>query len=462
MLKYLKYIGSIVLILFLFSPYVFADEYSHTLGGKVVPSIEESKVTQFITNEVNLWTASAVEQINATSPHLQVSAEDFQFNIEQSVEQFIDKADVPWYAFWKRDQEVHQPLTVNLSERLVTAIDNDPSLDLVQTQNDLQLKASVLSEEPIQLVAGTISVADMERLGYITKQTGLPAAEINSAVELLNEKVLQPQEEFSLLEVLKQGASPISEETSNFVASMLYMTVLQTEMAIMERHSQGMVPSYGSLGLEAMVSDKLARDFKFKNTFDTPVTIQSSNLGGQFTLEMYTLDPDSTANYEVGSREEIEPKRIERLVADLSYGRERRVETGKSGWRVVTYRTITSTTGSFETQEVVARDYYPPTHEVFEVSTQPKPPEAPVGSDGTGNGGTNDSDTGGTNGSGTDGSGNGSVGTGSGGTGIGDSGSSGNDSDGAGTDGPGGSNNNGNGNNNDSDNQYDKGGNKID
>lgn len=457
MLRILKYISSIGLILFLFSPYVLADEYTHTLGGKVVPSIEENEVTQFITNEINIWKTSAVEQLNSTSPHLQVTPEDFEFNIEQSVEQFVDKADVPWYAFWKRDQEVHQPLIVNLSERLISAVDNDPSLDMVQTQNDLELKASVLSSEPIQLVAGTISVADMERVGYITKQTGLPAAEINAVVELLNEKVLQPQEEFSLLELLKQGASPITEETSNFVASMLYTTVLQTEFAIIERHSQGMVPSYGSLGLEAMVNEKLARDFKFKNTFDTPVTIQSSNLGGQFTLEMYTLDPDSTASYEVGSREEIKPKRIERLVADLAYGRERQVETGKSGWRVVTYRTITSTTGSFETQEVVAHDYYPPVHNVFEISSQPKPPEVSPGTGGTGIGGT------GTGGTGTGGTG--TVGTGTGGTGTGGSGTG---STGNGTGGSGDNNDDDNGsggnddNNDDSDNQYDKGGNKID
>jgi len=429
-----------------------ADEHAHTLGGKVAPSLEEDEVTSWITNEITVWTENAVTQLQTAAPNLQVTADDFQFDITQSVDQFLDKANVPWYAFWKSDQEVHQPLIATLSERLTTAITNDPAYDMVKATEELRMQASILADGQLQLVTSDISVADMERVGFINVQTGLPAAELTAANELLHNKVLQPQEIFSFNETFIQGATPISEQTANFVASMLYITVLQTEFDLVERHSQGVVPSYSTLGLEAMVNSKLQRDLKFKNTFDTPVTIQATNTGGTYLIEFLTLSPDSTASYEVGSREEVEPKRVERLVADLNYGQQRQVETGRSGWRVVTYRTITSTTGSFETQEIVARDYYPPVNEVFEVSAK-EPPPAPEpavpttdGTDGTTDGtasGT-DSGTGGT-GSGTGtgtGSGSGS-GTGSG-TGSGSGSSDDNDAD------------------NDGNPDYDKGGNKID
>lgn len=461
-MKLAMYISSIALILFLFSPFVLADEHTHTLGGKLAPSLNEEEVTTWISDEVTIWTAAAVEQLNAVAPNLQLVSEDFQFNIAQSVEQFVDKANVPWYAFWKRQQEVHQPLTVTLSERLIAALDADPSIDMIQTTNDLQLKASVLSPEPLQLVSSNISIADMERAGFINVQTSLPAAELTAAVELLNEKVLQPQEVFSLNETLLQGSSPISEETANFVASMIYITVLQTEFELIERHSQGIVPSYSTVGLEAMVSQKIGRDFQFKNTFESPVTIEASNSGGVFLFEFYTLGADSSATYEVGSREEIQPKRLERLVADLAYGQERQIETGRSGWRVITYRTISSTTGSFETQEVVARDYYPPVNDVFEVSTQPPPEQAVVPGDGQapGDGTTVDGTTPGTDATtpGTDGSsGDGTTGneTDSGeGTGTG----SGNGS----TGGNGTGSNSGEGTGTDNGEEFDKGGNKID
>ena len=419
-----------------------------------MPSLDESELTPWISNEITAWTEQAVAGLQNSAPYLQVTAEDFQFDVNQSVEQYLDKADVPWYAFWKRSQEVHQPLVVTLSDRLVTAIDADTAYDMNSSIEELKLKASVLSTEPIQLVGSSVTTADMERVGFVNVQTGLPAAELNTVVELLNQKSLPSQEIFSLIEALEQGATPISEQTANFVASMLYITVLQTEFDLVERHSQGMVPSYTTLGLEAMVSEKLNRDLKFKNTFDTPVIIQASNSAGTFLIEFLTLNPDSTTSYEVGSREEIEPKRIERLVADLAYGRERQVETGRSGWRVVTYRTITSDSGSFETQEIVARDYYPPVNEVFEVSAK----EAPLASPTDGTGTDTGSGTGTGTGSGT-GSGNGTgsgTGNGSGtGTGSGNGTGTGNGSgDGSG---------NGNGDDTDSDDpdDYDKGGNKI-
>lgn len=464
--KFFSYILSIALLLFLFSPIVLADEHSHTLGGKTVPSLDESELTPWISNEVTVWTEQAIAGLQTTAPNLQVTTDDFQFDVAQSVEQFLDKADVPWYAFWKRNQEVHQPLVVTLSDRLVAAIDADTAYDMNSSIEELKVKASVLSTEPIQLVRSSVTTADMERVGFVNVQTGLPAAELNTVVELLNQKSLPSQEIFSLNEALEQGATPISEQTANFVASMLYITVLQTEFDLVERHSQGVVPSYTTLGLEAMVSAKLNRDLKFKNTFDTPVIIQASNSAGTFLIEFLTLNPDSTTSYEVGSREEIEPKRIERLVADLAYGRERQVETGRSGWRVVTYRTITSDSGSFETQEIVARDYYPPVNEVFEVSAKEAPPAPPT--DGTGTGTGTDSGTGTGTGSGTgsgsvtgSGTGNGSgadTGTGNGsgnGTGSGNGSGTGNGSgDGSG---------NGNGDDTDSDDpdDYDKGGNKI-
>lgn len=446
--KSLPYILSIALLLFLFSPIALADEHSHTLGGKTVPSLDETELTPWISSEITVWTEQAIAALQTSAPNLQVTAEDFQFDIAQSVEQFLDKADVPWYAFWKRNQEVHQPLVVTLSDRLVGAIDADTAYDMNQSIEELKLKASVLSIEPIQLVLSSVTTADMERVGFVNVQTGLPAAELNTVVELLNQKSLPSQEIFSLNEALEQGATPISEQTANFVASMLYITVLQTEFDLVERHSQGVVPSYTTLGLEAMVSQKLGRDLKFKNTFDTPVIIQASNSAGTFLIEFLTLNPDSTTSYEVGSREEIEPKRIDRLVADLAYGRERQVETGRSGWRVVTYRTITSDSGSFETQEIVARDYYPPVNEVFEVSAK-EPPAAPS-TDGT-TGGTTDgtgSDTGVDTGSGT-----------GSGTGNGSDTGDGTDSETGSGDGSG----NDNGDDTDSDNpaDYDKGGNKI-
>lgn len=456
-MRYFKLIGSIVLILFLFSPIVLADEYSHTLGGKVAPTLNEEELKIWVDGEIAAWQMIASEQLNADAPHLSIQPDDFQFNSETSVEKFLDRADVPWYAFWKSNGEVHQPLDVRLSKRLIDALDADPSIDSVQSSTELQVKASVLSDENLTFVMSSISVADMERVAFVNQETGLPSAELNSVIDLLNKRVLQPQEVFSLNETLTQGASPISEDTANFVASMLYKTVLQTEFSIVERHSQGVVPTYSTLGLEAMVNMKLQRDFQFKNTFDTPVTINSSNVAGVFLLEFYTLGPDSSATFEVGAREEIEPKRIERLVADLAYGAERRIQMGQSGWRVTTFRTISSSTGSFEKQEVIARDYYPPVHEVHEVSTQPAPPEATTPIDGQSPGDTSITNPDGsvTNPDGTITSPDGTV------TPLNpdDSPGSGNDTN------PGSDSGNGttpDSNNGDSGNGYDKGGNKID
>ena len=88
---------------------------------------------------------------------------------------------------------------------------------------------------------------------------------ISSIAEALNDTTIVNDEQFSFLKTLEDVDGFYSEETANFVASTLYSAILQTDLTILERHSQNAIPTYLQPGIEAKVNNARAQDFNFVN-----------------------------------------------------------------------------------------------------------------------------------------------------------------------------------------------------
>ncbi len=114
---------------------------------------------------------------------------------------------------------------------------------------------------------------------------------------------------------------------------------------------------------------KRNQDFAFVNNTNRPVIINASIKDGRLLVELYSLKSDNVATYNVSNIENVKARTIYRLTSTLSAGQEKVLEEGKDGLRVQVNRKISS--GSFESDVVISRDFYPPINKVVLVSSIP-------------------------------------------------------------------------------------------
>ena len=89
---------------------------------------------------------------------------------------------------------------------------------------------------------------------------------------------------------------------------------------------------------------------------------------------MYSFKSKYEITYYVSDKENVKPRTIYRLSAELPIGQEKVLEEGKDGLRVQVYRKISEVNSSFEEDKLISRDFYPPKNKVVLVSSE-KPEE---------------------------------------------------------------------------------------
>ena len=100
-------------------------------------------------------------------------------------------------------------------------------------------------------------------------------------------------------------------------------------------------------------------DFRFSNTFETPIKLKLSKDGGNLVAEVYTTLNKTNVSVSVSRDEVIQPRTITRYSEDLAIGKTTQLQKGEEGLRVSVYRTVDGE------QNLVSRDYYPPVNRVL-------------------------------------------------------------------------------------------------
>ena len=334
-----------------------------TIGGINVDGLKGEELKAALKVAVNDWYTQKLI-VSEGGNSIEVSSSTFQFDIESTVNSFEDNYRKPWYAIWEDETTVHLPLNTLPSEIVKNEISNISTWDTDATYERVELNASYLKTDEVEAVVNDLSVLETDRISLSIESIPEGAMGLNELVLALNDIVIDPQKQFSMLDQLGESINLANREAINFVASNIYNAAVNINGEIFERHSQNEIPSYLKPGLEAKVDALANEDLKFINTSTKPVVLKLSMDEGKLQTEVYTPAKETEVAVSVSNDEVIQHRTITRYSEDLAIGQTEQLQEGVEGLRVSVYRTV------YGEQQLISRDYYPPVNRVIVKSSQ--------------------------------------------------------------------------------------------
>lgn len=153
------------------------------------------------------------------------------------------------------------------------------------------------------------------------------------------------------------------------VSSTLYNSILMSRLGIIERTNHTIPSTYVPIGLDATVSYGVL-DFKFQNTLDFPVYIESFTKGNKITISIYGK---KTSNRRVKLTSQIDKvikKDTEIVFEDTMFEGEKLVaEKGRNGYRASSYMIIYDGDKLVD-KKLISKDYYRPRKEIIKKGTK--------------------------------------------------------------------------------------------
>lgn len=205
-------------------------------------------------------------------------------------------------------------------------------------------------------------------------------------IEALNGMQIAPESQFSLLAVLAEmNVWDVTDAELTEIASVIYSTVLKTNLLIDERSIGATQPASIPLGFEAAISQELGINLAFTNPNHNTFTLNVDKTGEMITASLTALPFVYDYSVQTGGETEIEPRLIKQYSAFVSSGTSVK-EGGAEGKRIEVSRAVFDNNEELEV-EPVSTDFYPPIHrvEVYPLETpdvaSPGDATDPVGED---------------------------------------------------------------------------------
>lgn len=220
---------------------------------------------------------------------------------------------------------------------------------------------------PLEVIEPAVSAEELETLLFrdtlASTSTSLNAGNkprtnnVRLACSFINGTILNPGEEFSYNGTVGQRTAArgfqsagaylngrVVDEVGGGVcqpSSTLYMAVLRADLEVTERRNHSFTVAYTPLGEDATVSWG-TQDFKFRNNTDYPIKIYAEQSGGQMSVKIVGTNIDGKKV--TTSREVLQTKPYETVYKNdntLEPGTTKVDQTGSTGYKVVTYKTVT-------------------------------------------------------------------------------------------------------------------------
>ena len=253
---------------------------------------------------------------------------------------------------------------------LVKSINDDPN-EKVNLSIDLKEEVPSITESDLKKITGKIS-------GHNTKYNiSVDGREKNMkiATSTINGTLLMPGETFSYNELIGETTSEKGYEKANTyvggeivpdygggicqISTTLYRAIMRANIKSKERSSHSMLVSYSEPGLDATVANNCI-DYKFINTYDFPIYIESflnnSNVyvniyGNKETLNNKTYELVNKIHEKYDYRVKYEEDNT------LEEGKEKVHIYGMPGYKVSSYL-VTYENGVEISREYISTDLY--------------------------------------------------------------------------------------------------------
>lgn len=220
---------------------------------------------------------------------------------------------------------------------------------------------------PLEITEPAVSAEELEELLFrdtlASTSTSLNAGNkartnnVRLAASHINGTILNPGEEFSYNGVVGERTAArgfqsagayvsgrVVDEVGGGVcqpSSTLYMAVLRADLEVTERRNHSFTVSYTPLGEDATVSWG-TQDFKFVNNTDYPIKIYAEQSGSSMSVRIVGTNIDGkkvTTSHKVLSTTDYTT--VYKNDNTLPAGTTQVDQTGSTGYKVVTYKTIT-------------------------------------------------------------------------------------------------------------------------
>jgi len=354
---------------FVLNDTVFAKEgpKSSTIGGIEINDVKTADLATTLQNAISEWQGTEMEIVSEGIVKT-IDSKQVAFDPLAAIAQYEMLTKKPWYAFWHKEKVVHIPIPVTVNEAITQQIDEAGVWDTDKTLQKLILQASYLKEHKVEAVINEGSMQTGERIAFQIAELSANSQGVAKIIPLINDVNLVPNQSISLLTLLGEQAGVVNDAGLDFVASMLYSVILQTDYEILERHSQEINPSYLQQGIEADINAALVKDLQFINRSEQLGKMKASMEGNQLKIEVFAAAKDKDITVRVSKDKIVKPRIIYRYSEDLKAGQERVEQEGKEGSRVEVYRSIVEN-GATE-EQFISRDYYAPQNRIVTRSSQ--------------------------------------------------------------------------------------------
>lgn len=359
------------------------DSVNSTIGGVEIIATKKREIQAEMMTHITEWKTRDLV-VQGETGKVVIPSNLIQFEVEETVNQYLKETSKPWYKIFGERKRVHLPIKITLKEEVKEYLKEAPFFYIEDTLLAIENEVSYLKNSIIEPKEVPVSKDRMERISFDVENVVGNGVQLQELVREVENTVILPGEKFSMIEILSEKKNVNEAETINFFTSVLYHVVLQTDAVIVERHSQGKHLSYSQPGIEAKVEMETDKDFVFRNDSGSPMLISASVQGQQLKIESYSFATEYEWSYSI-EKEDIEPRVIYRLVADLPIGGERVLTEGEKGLRVMIRKKTETSSGKIVEEQLISKDFYPPENKVVEISSHlpvQKSPETSVPSEG--------------------------------------------------------------------------------
>lgn len=264
-------------------------------------------------------------------------------------------------------------------------VDVDASIKLVEdglanwNRDDSSIDLSVKVVEPKASTEDFAKVKDV--LGTFTTSfstsSSSRSANVENGAKLINGTVLLPGETFSTYKTI----TPFTAENGYYLAgsylqgqvvdsfgggicqvsTTLYNAVLRAELQVEERHNHSMIVGYVDPSADAAISESAGKDFKFTNTTEAPVYIESITGGKKITFNIYGCETRA-ANRKIEYKSETltttEPTGVKYTIDNtLLFGQQKQTQAPHTGYTAKLYKYVYVDGKQTEVTEVNASTY---------------------------------------------------------------------------------------------------------
>lgn len=361
-----------------------------SIGGIDVGEKTEDEAVSLLLSAIERWKNERDIIVQTANGPVVIPYKHIQFDVKASVKEMTNQIDKPWYAFFTKSEPQQLPLTVrvDVTDELLDKLGN--SIDVKKTVQLMEDAISYLGQHKITAVSSNQNNAEVT-IAETSWEIPSDYLFMDELLEELNGISISANTSFSYLETIADKVSYYSEAEGNFVVSMLYALLLQTNVEFLERHSQGIIPSYSEPGIEAQASKNEDKDFIVYNPGPNEIRVTAEQTGNVLKMALRSKKPEHTYRYSIENRLDVAYRTINRYNKDLQPGHRQVLQPGKKGKRVEVYRITVSSTGEKIDKELISKDFYLPTPEILLLA-----PTVDVTGDGTETGenaGTGESST---------------------------------------------------------------------